>query len=56
LSLFDLKTDIGETTDVKDKHPEIVSRIKRLADKMRADLGDSSRKMTGNGRRPPGRL
>jgi len=56
LSLFDLKNDIGETTDVKDKHPGIVARIEKLADKMRAELGDSSRKITGKGVREPGRL
>jgi len=56
LSLFDLKNDIGETTDVKDKHPGVVARMEKLADKMRAELGDSSRKITGKGVREPGRL
>lgn len=56
LALFDLSSDVGEMTDVKDQHPEIVATIKKLADRMREDLGDSSRKMKGSGRRPPGRL
>lgn len=56
LSLFNLRTDIGETTDVKDQHPEIVQKIQALAEIMRQDLGDSSRNMQGTGRRQPGRL
>ena len=54
LSLFDLEKDIGETTDVKDKHPAVVNRMKNLADAMRADLGD--RNGRGKGHRQPGRL
>lgn len=56
LSLFDLETDAGETTNVADQHPEIVARIKELADRMRADLGDAAMKRRGAGVREPGRL
>lgn len=56
LSLFDLESDPGETTDVAGQHPDVVARIQSLADKMRADLGDSARKQEGSGRREPGRL
>ncbi len=56
LSLFDLESDIGETTDVKDQHPDIVKKMQALAEAMRRDLGDSSKKMRGQGIRPPGRL
>lgn len=56
LSLFDLENDIGETTDVKDQHPQVVKRIQQLADPMRRELGDSSKKMQGDGVRPAGRL
>lgn len=56
LALFDLENDIGETTDVKEQHPDVVAAIEKLADRMRADLGDSARGMKGSGRRPPGRL
>jgi len=56
LSLFDLQTDVGETTDVKDQRPEVVAAISRLADEMRKDLGDSARKLKGSGRRPAGQL
>jgi len=56
LSLFDLEKDIGETTDVKDKHPEIVAKIKALADVMRKDLGDGATKKAPTGARPVGKL
>ena len=53
LSLFDLETDIGETTNVADKHPEVVERLKRYAEQMRGDLGHGQQ--AGPGRRPIGR-
>ena len=56
LSLFDLEKDVGETTNVADQHPQIVAKIKELADRMRADLGDSATKQPGPGAREPGRL
>jgi arylsulfatase A-like enzyme len=56
LSLFDLESDIGETTDVADQHPEIVAQIKELADRQRAELGDSATRQVGAGVREPGRL
>ena len=54
LALFDLRGDIGETTDVKDDHPEIVSRLQEFADRARAELGDSATGRAGTGVRPPG--
>ncbi|MHC4097193.1 MAG: sulfatase-like hydrolase/transferase, partial [Planctomycetota bacterium] len=56
MALFDLKNDIGEQNDVSAKHPEVVKRLLSLVDRMREDIGDSSKKMTGKGRRPPGRI
>lgn len=41
--LVNLKTDIGETTNVADQHPEIVERLLNLAESMREDLGDYDR-------------
>ena len=41
--LYDLDSDIGETTDVAAKHPEIVTRLMKLVEKARADLGDYNR-------------
>ncbi len=54
LALYDLKTDIREKNDVKEEHPEIVKRLKALAEKAREDLGDKDIK--GKGVRPPGKV
>lgn len=56
LSLFDLEKDPGETTDVASQHPDVVARIEKLADKMRAELGDSATNQVGTGVREPGWL
>ncbi len=40
LALYDLRADVGETTNVADKHADVVARLKALADRARADLGD----------------
>ena len=44
LELYDLHADESETTNVADRHPEVVRRLQGLADRMRADLGDSGGK------------
>jgi arylsulfatase A len=49
--LYNLDTDIGESTDVAEKNPEVVKKLKEHAEKMRADLGPN-----GKGVRPPGRV
>lgn len=36
IELYDLEADEGETTNVADKNPEVVEKIKKLADRMRA--------------------
>ena len=56
LSLFDLDADPGESTNVADKHADVVSRLKALADAAREDLGDSETQQTGKNVRPAGRL
>jgi len=56
LSLFDLDQDIGEITNVAEKHPDVVKKLQALADGMRKELGDSATKQTGRGVRPPGRV
>jgi len=43
VQLFDLKNDIGETTNVADKHPEIVKRLMGLIENARQELGDCDR-------------
>ncbi|MCL2665837.1 MAG: sulfatase [Defluviitaleaceae bacterium] len=52
--LYDLETDIGETDNVYEKHPEAVAALTALLEKCRADLGDSAAGKTGNDIRPSG--
>jgi arylsulfatase A len=56
LALFDLVNDIGETTNVARRNPDIVKRLQALAEKARDDLGDAGTKRKGKNLRPPGRL
>jgi len=42
--LFNLESDLSETTNVASRQAEVVRRLEALADRMRADLGDSLRK------------
>ncbi len=41
--LIDLKNDMGETTDVSGKYPEVVKRLEKLVEVMREDLGDKGK-------------
>jgi len=45
--LYDLKNDIGETTDVSQKHPEVMARLQAAAERARNALGDKLTKRTG---------
>ncbi len=56
LALYDLDNDVGETTDVKDQHPEVVARLGKAAERARAELGDSLTNRTGSEVRPRGVL
>lgn len=56
LALYNLKTDIGETTDVKAKHPEIVEQLQKLGDQARSELGDSQKKVQGTQVRPAAKV
>jgi len=51
-----LRTDPGETLDIKDKYPEIVQQLMLLADKYRKELGDDLTKQTGSEVRPAARM
>ncbi len=53
--LFDLKNDVGETTDVANQHPQVVARLKAELEKGRADLGDKLTGTQGSGIRPAGK-
>jgi arylsulfatase A-like enzyme len=54
LVLYNLEDDPGETRDVAARHPEIVERLSRIAEKSREDLGDSLVGRPGRGVRRPG--
>lgn len=56
LALYDLENDVGETTNVAEQHPQMVERLKRLAEKAREELGDSATKQSGKGVRSAARL
>ena len=56
LELFDLKNDVSESTNVAEKHPDVVKRLSALAEVGRKDLGDKLQKIKGVGVRPVGRV
>jgi len=56
IELYDLTTDISETLDLADQHPDIVKKIKSLADNMRKELGDKLYGIEGSGNRQAGKL
>jgi arylsulfatase A len=53
--LFNLKKDIGETTDLADKEPEALKAMLAHAETIREELGDKLTKRIGKGNREPGR-
>ncbi|MCP4645254.1 MAG: sulfatase [bacterium] len=53
-ALYNLRTDIGEQKNVYKDHKDVVARLTALADKARADLGDSLTNQVGSGVRPLG--
>lgn len=55
LALYNLKADIGETTNVAASHPDLVESLSALAREFRADLGDSITGVQGTGSRRSGR-
>ena len=54
LELYDLETDPGESKNVIADHPEVLAKMKALADKKRAELGDNLTKVKGTENRKPG--
>ncbi len=50
--LYDLETDVSETTNLADRQPEVMRRLQLLAEKAREDLGDVGR--PGKNQRPSG--
>jgi len=55
-TLYDLRADIGETTDVADVHPVTVERLGARLDHWRHELGDSATNSPGHACRPVGRV
>ncbi len=56
LSLFHLEQDPGEQTNVAAQHPDVVRLLSKLAEGMRADLGDSLTNRVGSGVRAVGKV
>jgi arylsulfatase len=56
LSLYNVRTDPGETRDVAAAHPEIVARLQLRVAAARADLGDALTKTKGANLRPAGEV
>jgi arylsulfatase len=54
LTLYNLKDDIGETTNVAPQHPDIVARLQWLLERARKDLGDANQPGRGRRRRAEG--
>lgn len=50
--LYNLGSEIGERTNVADRHPEVVARLKALADAMSAEIGGTEPRA----RRPAGEV
>jgi len=50
--LYNLDQDLGEKTNVADKHPEILAKLKALATKMNSEIGGKD----PTARRPAGEV
>ncbi len=56
IELYDVSTDLSETNNVAEQNPEVVDKIKLLANTMRQELGDSLLDLEGTSNREPGRV
>ena len=56
VALFDLKNDVGESTNVANDHPAIVAKLSEALNQGRADLGDRLTGTKGSGIRPAGNI
>lgn len=56
LALYDLRTDPGETLDVKEKYPEIVKQLTEIADHYRNEIGDDLTHHAGTEIRPAAKV
>jgi hypothetical protein len=55
-ALYDLERDIGEQSDLAQAHPDVVERLQGLLDACRKDIGDAVTGVTGENKRPAGRV
>ena len=55
LALYNVRTDRGETNNVAAEHSEIVERLRKLADPIRAELGDTLTGVKPTAVRPAGK-
>lgn len=56
IELYDLENDRSETKNVAEENPEVVSKIRLLANDMRSRLGDSLLELEGSETREAGRV
>lgn len=56
IELYDVIQDVSETKNIAAEHPEVVEKIKGLADGIRARLGDSLTEVVGSENRKPGKV
>jgi arylsulfatase len=56
IELYNLENDISETKNVAEEHPEVIEKIKLLANNMRTRLGDSLFDLEGAETREAGRI
>lgn len=56
LSLFNLRKDPFEKTNLAAQHPDVVERLMKIVEEGRQDLGDTLTGRKGSGVRPPGKV
>lgn len=56
VELYDLSKDISETKNLASEYPEVVAKIKTLANEMREELGDALTGKEGTGNRVIGKV
>lgn len=56
IELYNLKTDISETLNVGDEHPDLIDTINMLVNKIRMELGDALLEIKGAGVREVGQV
>jgi arylsulfatase A-like enzyme len=55
VSLYNLRSDIGETRNLAESEGSVVELLKQKADAIRAEIGDTNTRQKGSGVREPGK-